>query len=196
MHHGVFNPNDSVERIGIEGLGSLRWNMTEPELVQTAIERGEGEIGKGGVLLVTTGKHTGRSPKDKFMVREASTEADVWWDGSGSMEPDAFDRLRADMFDHMRGREFFAQDLYAGADPAHRLNVRVVTELCWHSLFIRHLLRRPSAEELPTYSPEFHVVNCPSFKADPDRHGCRSETVIAISIEQKLILIARNVLWR
>jgi len=189
MHHGVFNPNDSVERIGIEGLGSLRWNLTEPELVQTAIERGEGDLGVGGALLVATGKHTGRSPKDKFFVREPASEADIWWEGAGDMTPDAFEQLRKDMFAHMKGGEYFAQDLYAGADPAHRLNVRVVTELCWHSLFIRHLLRRPSVDELPSYVAEFHVVNCPSFQADPARHGCRSETVIAISLERKMILI-------
>ncbi len=190
MHHGVFNTNDSVERIGIEGLRALRWNMTEPELVQTAVERGEGDLGIGGVLLVQTGKHTGRSAKDKFIVREPSTEADVWWDGAGDMPPEGFERLRQDMFAHMKGGEYFAQDLYAGADPAHRLNVRMVTELCWHSLFIRHLLRRPAAEELATFSPEFTVVNCPSFKADPARHGCRSDTVVAISFERKMILIA------
>ncbi len=190
MNHGIFNTENGVERIGIEGLGSLRWNMTEPELVQTAVERGEGEIGNGGVLLVHTGKHTGRSPKDKFMVREPSTEADIWWGGAGAMEPEQFERLRADMFEHMKGGDYYAQDLYAGADPKHRLNVRVVTELCWHSLFIRHLLRRPETEELATYAPEFHVVNCPTFKAIPERHGSRSDVMIAISIERRLILIA------
>jgi phosphoenolpyruvate carboxykinase (ATP) len=189
MHHGVFNPNDSVERIGIHGLRSLRWNMTEPELVQTSIERGEGDLGVGGALLVTTGKHTGRSPKDKFFVREPESEADVWWEGAGAMTPEAFERLREDMFAHMRDGDYYAQDLYAGADPAHRLNVRVVTELCWHALFIRHLLRRPSTSELADYTAEFHVVNCPSFQADPARHGCRSETVIAISLARKMILI-------
>jgi phosphoenolpyruvate carboxykinase (ATP) len=105
------------------------------------------------------------------------------------MAPDAFARLRADMFGHMAGRDYFVQDLYAGADPAHRLDVRVVTELAWHGLFIRHLLRRPSLAELDAFVPEFTVVNCPSFEADPARHGCRSGTVIAIDFDEKLVLI-------
>jgi phosphoenolpyruvate carboxykinase (ATP) len=105
------------------------------------------------------------------------------------MDPAAFERLKADMFEHMKGREFFVQDLFAGADPAHRLNVRMVNELAWHSLFIRHMLRRPEISELADFVPGFTVVNCPSFKADPERHGCRSETVIAVSFEQKMILV-------
>src|SRR3546814_8973752 len=104
-------------------------------------------------------------------------------------DPAAFERLKSDMFEHMKGREYFVQDLYAGADPAHRLNVRMVNELAWHSLFIRHMLRRPEASELASFVPGFTVVNCPSFKADPERHGCRSETVIAFSFEQKMILV-------
>ena len=105
------------------------------------------------------------------------------------MAPEHFDRLLADMRAHVRGGELYVQDLYAGADPAYRLNVRVVTELAWHGLFIRHLLRRPERAELQSFVPGFTILNCPSFHADPARHGCRSETVIAISFEQRLILI-------
>jgi phosphoenolpyruvate carboxykinase (ATP) len=108
------------------------------------------------------------------------------------MAPEAFDRLYGDMIAHMRGRDFFVQDLFAGADPEHRLDVRVVTELAWHGLFIRHLLRRPRAEDLDEFAPEFTIINCPSFKADPKRHGCRSETVIALNFDRKLILIANT----
>jgi phosphoenolpyruvate carboxykinase (ATP) len=108
------------------------------------------------------------------------------------MASEAFDRLYADMLVHMQGRDYFVQDLFAGADPEHRLDVRVVTELAWHGLFIRHLLRRPSAVELDEFSPEFTIINCPSFKADPARHGCRSETVIALNFDRKLILIANT----
>ena len=105
------------------------------------------------------------------------------------MEPEAFERLHQDMLEHMKGGEYFVQDLYAGADPNHRLNVRVINELAWHSLFIRHMLRRPARDELASYTPEFTIINCPTFKADPERHGCRSETIIAVSFERKLILI-------
>jgi phosphoenolpyruvate carboxykinase (ATP) len=96
------------------------------------------------------------------------------------------------MLAHMKGRDYFVQDLYGGADPAHRLDVRVVSELAWHNLFIRHLLRRPAAEELADFVPGFTIINCPSFKADPARHGCRSDTVIALNFDAKLILIANT----
>src|SRR5690606_775854 len=113
----------------------------------------------------------------------------IWWENNAPMAPDAFERLHADMVAHMKGGDFFVQDLYACAAPEHRLNVRVVTELAWHGLFIRHLLRRPAAEELASFLPEFTIINLPSFKADPARHGCRSETVIALNFDQKLVLI-------
>ncbi len=189
MDTGVFNPARRVEDLGVAGLGAAHYNLLEPALVQAAIARGEGELGQGGALLVSTGQHTGRSPKDKHVVREASVEDHIWWDNNRPMEPDAFERLRVDMMAHMAGGEYFVQDLYAGAAPEHRLNVRVVTELAWHALFIRHLLRRPAQDELASFEPEFTIVNCPTFKADPEKHGCRSETVIALSFERKLILI-------
>ena len=113
----------------------------------------------------------------------------VWWENNAPMAPEHFCRLLADMRAHIQGGELFVQDLYAGADPAYRLNVRVITELAWHGLFIRHLLRRPEPAELAGFMPGFTILNCPSFQADPARHGCRSETVIAISFEQRLILI-------
>ncbi|MBP7243040.1 phosphoenolpyruvate carboxykinase [Amaricoccus sp.] len=174
---------------GLAEARRLHWNLTEPALMQAAVARGEGQIGQGGALLVSTGKHTGRSPKDKFVVREPGVDAHIWWENNPPLSPEHFDTLHADMRAHARGAELFVQDLYAGADPAHRLNVRVITELAWHALFIRHLLRRPDASELEGFAPGFTILNCPSFKADPARHGVRSETVIAISFEQKLVLI-------
>jgi phosphoenolpyruvate carboxykinase (ATP) len=105
------------------------------------------------------------------------------------MEADKFDILHEDMLAHMKGKDYYVQDLFGGADPANRLDVRVVTELAWHGLFIRHLLRRPELEELDEFVPEFTIINCPSFKADAEKHGCRSETVIALNFDKKLILI-------
>ena len=105
------------------------------------------------------------------------------------MDPAHFETLYQDMLAHMKGREYFVQDLFAGADPEHRLNVRMINELAWHNLFIRHMLRRPEISELASFTPEFTVINCPSFKADPERHGCRSETIIAVSFERKMILV-------
>ena len=190
MEHGRVNPTMTLAAQGITGTAEVYYNLLEPALVEAAVAGGEAQIGQGGSVLVTTGRHTGRSPKDKFVVRTPATEDHVWWDNNGAMAPDAFARLRDDMFAHMQGRRYHVQDLYAGADPAHRLDVRVVTELAWHALFIRHLLRRPARDELAAFRPEFTIVNCPSFKADPARHGCRSETVIAISFDERMVLIA------
>ncbi|WP_372603198.1 phosphoenolpyruvate carboxykinase [Actibacterium sp.] len=192
MSTGRVNPNQRLEDQGITGLGQVYYNLMEPALVEEALKRDEGTLGNGGALLVETGEHTGRSPKDKFVVRTPSVEDSIWWENNKPMDPDAFDRLHADMLEHMKGRDYFVQDLYGGADPEHRLDVRVVAELAWHGLFIRHLLRRPSRDELNSFVPEFTIINCPTFKADPERHGCRSETVIALNFDKKLILIGNT----
>jgi len=189
MTHGRVNPSRTLEAMGMTGLADVHYNDLEPALVQKALLRGEGTLGKGGSLLVTTGSHTGRSPKDKFVVRTPAVEASIWWENNAPMAPEAFDILHQDMLKHMKGKEYFVQDLFGGADPAHRLDVRIVTELAWHGLFIRHLLRRPSRDELNGFDPEFTIINCPSFKADAARHGCRSATVIALNFDRKLILI-------
>ncbi len=192
MTDGRVNPAKRLEDQGITGLGRVYYNLIEPALVQAAVTRGEGKLGLGGAFLCATGQYTGRSPKDKFVVRTAAVEKTVWWDNNAAMAPDAFDRLQADMLAHMKGRDYFVQDLYAGADPIHRLDVRMVTELAWHGLFIRHLLRRPDRAELDRFTPDWTVINCPSFKADPTRHGCRSETVIAMNFDARVILIANT----
>ena len=192
MTTGRVNPNHRLEDQGITGLGNVYYNLLEPALVEESLKRGEGTLGKGGALLVSTGEHTGRSPKDKFTVQSKAIENDIWWENNPQMDPEAFDRLHADMLAHMKGRDYFVQDLYGGADPAHRLDVRVINELAWHNLFIRHMLRRPNRAELDSYVPHFTIINCPGFKADPARHGCRSETVIAVNFDKKLILIGNS----
>ncbi len=186
------NPSFTVEHQGMTGLGAVHYNLLEPALMQAAISRGEGTMGLGGTLLVTTGKFTGRSPNDKHIVKTDSVADTIWWDNNAPMSPEGFDALHADMLEHMKGGEYFVQDLYGGADPEHRLDVRVVSELAWHNLFIRHLLRRPEAEELATFEADFTIINCPTFKADPERHDCRSDTVIAMNFDKKLILIANT----
>ena len=189
MAQGRVNPSHRLEDQGIAGLGTVYYNLLEPALVQEALKRDEGTLGLGGTLLVTTGKYTGRSPKDKHVVDTPDVTAKIWWENNAKMSPEGFDALYSDMVEHMKGRDFFVQDLYGGADPVLRLDVRVVTELAWHGLFIRHLLRRPAREELDSFVPEFTIINCPSFKADPARHGCRTDTVIALNFQKKLILI-------
>jgi phosphoenolpyruvate carboxykinase (ATP) len=152
MTNGRVNPDQTLEKLGVSGLGTVHYNLMEPALIEAALRRGEGRLGQGGAFLVSTGKFTGRSPKDKFVVRTPAVENEIWWDNNAPMAPDAFDRLHADMLEHMKGGEYFVQDLYGGADAEHRLDVRVVSELAWHNLFIRHLLRRPERVSLtPSY---------------------------------------------
>ncbi len=192
MIKGRVNPSQTLETQGISGLANVYYNYLEPTLIEESLKRGEGNLGKGGTMLVETGSHTGRSPKDKFTVRTPSVEDKIWWDNNAAMTPEHFEVLHADMLEHMKGGDYFVQDLFGGADPAHRLDVRVVNELAWHGLFIRHMLRRPEARELETFTPEFTIINCPTFKADPKKHGCRSETVVAVNFDKKLILIGNT----
>ncbi len=189
MTSGRVNPNFRLEDQGIAGLGQVHYNLLEPALIEAAVLRGEGHMGQGGSFLVTTGKFTGRSPKDKHVVKTATTADTIWWDNNAAMSSEGFDALYADMTAHMQGRDMFVQDLVAGADAALSIKMRMVTELAWHGLFIRHLLRRPDRAALDTFVADYTVINCPSFKADPVRHNCRSETVIAMNFDRKLILI-------
>jgi phosphoenolpyruvate carboxykinase (ATP) len=175
--------------LGVKNLGPVRSNLTEAILYEEAVRRGEGRVAKHGPLVVETGQHTGRSAKDKFTVRDQETEDAVWWSNNASMSPEHFDALQADFAAHMAGKELFVQELFGGADPEHRVHVEVVTELAWHSLFIRHLLRVPTDDERKGFKAAFTIVNLPSFKADPARHGCRSETVIAVNFSKRLVLI-------
>jgi len=192
MTTGRVNPEQTLEKRGIEGVGSAFYNLNEAALLEQATQRNEGRVGLGGSFLVATGAHTGRSPKDKFVVRTAGVEDHIWWENNAPMDAAKFDILHADMLQHVKGRELFVNDLYGGADPANRLDVRVITELAWHALFIRHMLRRPAQAELDGFTPEFTIIDVPSFKADPERHGCRTDTVIAINFDKKLILIANT----
>ncbi|SMF79053.1 phosphoenolpyruvate carboxykinase (ATP) [Allosphingosinicella indica] len=175
---------------GIATSAKLHWNLVTAPLVEESVKRGEGVIAKEGPLVVETGRHTGRSAQDKFTVRDAETEGTIWWDNNKGMSPEHFAALKADFLTALEGKEtLFVQDLYGGSQPEHRVNVRVINELAWHSLFIRTMLVRPEAEALAGFRPDFTIIDLPSFRADPARHGCRSETVIAVNLTEKLILI-------
>ncbi len=189
MTAGRVNPKFRLDDQGISGLGNVYYNYLEPALIQEALKRDEGTLGQGGAFLVTTGKFTGRSPKDKHIVKTSSVADSIWWENNAAMSPEGFDALHADMLEHMKDRDYFVQDLICGSDPRISINVRMVTELAWHSLFIRHLLRRPERAELDSFIADFTVINCPSFQANPEKHNCRSETVIAMNFDKKLILI-------
>jgi len=184
-------PAFGLDKHGIDVGARLHWNLGTAPLVELAVQREEGLLAKDGPFVVETGAHTGRSANDKFTVRDAETEETVWWGKTNKgMTPEHFAALKADFLAHLGTKEtLFVQDLYGGSQPTHRVNVRVVTELAWHSLFIRTLLVRPELSELADFVPEFTIINLPTFVADPARHGSRSETVIAVNLTEKLILI-------
>ena len=176
---------------GIITKADIHPNLGSPELVEAAIRNAEGELSRYGSLVVKTGKHTGRSAKDKFIVRDAETEDSVWWGKVNvDMSPEHFAALKEDFLAALGEKEtLYVADLFGGSQPEHRVNVRVINELAWHNLFIRTLLVRPTIEELTDFAPEYTIIDLPSFKADPARHGTRSETVVAVNLAEKLILI-------
>jgi len=179
----------TIELFPLNCSATIKHNVGEVELIELAVRKAEGRLAVSGAFVAETGAHTGRSAQDKYVVRDATTEKAVWWDNNKPMTPDQFDLLLSDFREHAKARELFVQDLFAGADPAQRLNARIFVEYAWHALFIRHLLRRPEASELAGFKPQFTVVNLPSFRADPKRHGVRSETVIACNFAKRLVLI-------
>jgi phosphoenolpyruvate carboxykinase (ATP) len=180
--------------LGAQGLaptGALHWNLVMPELVQAAVRRDEGELADMGPFVAVTAPHTGRSPNDKFIVREPSSEADVDWGRVNQpLDPRHFDALLADVQRHLNAeRELFVQDLYCGADPAHRLAVRYVTPNAWHAAFVRNMFIRPSLSDLAAFAANFTVLHAPEYEAEPARHATRSGTFIVVNIARRMILI-------
>ncbi len=180
-----------LDRQGISTSAKIHANLGTASLVEHAVRNGEGRLAAHGPLVVETGQHTGRSAKDKFMVRDGVTEHTVWWGKTNvEMSPEHFAALKEDFFKALAEKDqLYVADLFGGSQIDHRVNVRVINELAWHNQFIRTLLVRPTAEDLDGFVPEYTIIDLPSFVADPARHGCRSETVIAVNLSEKLILI-------
>ena len=180
-----------LDSIGLGHTAGATWNLGTEALYERALAGNEGVIAAGGALLCETGEHTGRSPKDKFIVRDGASEDDVNWGAVNQpMDEASFDRLLRRVQAYLQNRHIYVQDLYAGADKAHRLSVRVVTEQAWHNLFARNMFIRPPREDLPGFDPDYTVIQAPGFRADPNIDGCRSETVIAANLSKKIIIIA------
>src|SRR4051812_35520479 len=177
-----------LDREGIQ-TDRVRWNLSTAVLYEEVVRRREGMIAAEGPLVCRTGQHTGRSPNDKFIVREPSSEANIGWGKlNKAMEQAQWDALHQDFMASLQGKELYVLDCYAGADPDYRLPVRIISEYAWHNLFCRNLfIDDPAAAA--TGAPEFTVIDSPSFKADPARHGTRSEVVIALNFAKKLVLI-------
>ena len=169
---------------------TVRTNLSVAELYELAIRNDEGVIAADGPLVVSTGPHTGRSPKDKFVVREPSSAGKVWWgEVNQPISEEHYDRLRARLVEYVATRPLFAQDCHIGAHPGHRRSLRVYTETAWASIFARNLFRRPSDEDLASFEPNFTIINVPSFKADPATEGTRSETAILVHLKRMEVII-------
>src|SRR6185503_14618669 len=151
------------EILGLNHRSNAYWNLRPATLVAEAIRRGEGALSDQGALVALTGKRTGRSPKDKFVVREPGSESDVHWgEVNVATDPAKFDAIRKRMLTKIETQDLFVQDLYAGADPKHRLNVRMISEYAWHSLFVRQLFIRPGGDASANHKPDFTVIDIPS----------------------------------
>ncbi len=176
---------------GLHPEGTVHWNLVAPQLIQRAIERGEGELADMGPLVAVTKPHTGRSPKDKFIVRDASAEHDVdWGDVNQPFSPEHFETLLADVRQYLDEREeLFVQDLYCGANATHRLSVRYVSPNAWHMAFVRNMFIRPELADLAAFAPNFTVLHAPEYQADPARHGTRTGTFIVLNLARRMILI-------
>jgi phosphoenolpyruvate carboxykinase (ATP) len=176
---------------GVDNATAVHANLTAPQLALHAIRRGEAKLSEDGALIVRTGVHTGRSVADKWVVDEPATTADVWWGKvNQKLSMAHFAMLKRRVQAYLQGRELFTQDLYAGADPAQRVRVRVVSTSAWHALFARNMFIRPPAHDLAGFEPDYVILHAPDFHADPAIDGVASSTAIALSFAEKLIVIA------
>jgi phosphoenolpyruvate carboxykinase (ATP) len=183
-----------LELQGISTTESEYWNLSAPALYQHSLRTGDAQLAEGGALVVRTGIHTGRSPNDKFIVEEESSADKIWW-GSVNvpMTPAHFQGLKEKMRQHLGERALFFQDLYAGADVAQRLKVRVVSESPWHSLFARNMFLEPEAEALADFAPDFTVLHAPSLLAEPEKDGTNSGVFVVVSFEERLVLVGGTI---
>ena len=181
----------ALEKTGVQSLGPVHANLNAVQLVTQALRRNEGTLSEDGALAVRTGVHTGRSVQDKFTVDDQEITDQVWWRmGNQKLDPGSFKVLHGRILAYLQGRELFTQDLFAGADPAHRVRVRLVSTHAWHTLFARNMFIRPSAEELASFEPDWVILHAPEMQADPAIDGVRSSTVIAVSFTQRMVCIA------
>jgi len=187
-------PQESSTDLRAQGLsprGEVHWNLIAPELFQAAARRSEGEFADMGPFVAVTTPHTGRSPNDKFVVREPTSEKDIdWGKVNQPMTPDSYRLLLGDVKRHLNdAAELFVEDLYCGADPSYRLSVRYISPNAWHMAFVRNMFIRPELTDLPTFAPNFTVLHAPELQADPARHGTRSGTFIVLNVAERTILI-------
>ena len=181
----------TLERLGLAHFGAVHENLPSARLVEAAVRRREGMLAENGALVAKTGKRTGRSPKDKFIVEDDLTRDTVDWGAVNKpFSAEAFETILDKATSYLGGlEELYVVDAFAGADPRYRLNVQVVTEYAWHALFARQLFRRPSRDELEDFQPEWTVISVPGFLAEPEEDETNSETFVAVDFSRKVVLI-------
>ncbi|MDX1567187.1 MAG: phosphoenolpyruvate carboxykinase (ATP) [Longimicrobiales bacterium] len=188
--HDVRRGTYGLQEDGLSPTGAVRWNLSAPELVEQAVAREEGRLVDRGGFAAVTVPHTGRSPKDRFIVREPGTTDDVdWGKVNVPLEKSAAKELRRDLVAYLDGRDLFVKDARAVAERKHALNVRLVTPSAWHGLFAHNMFLRPPPEELSSMVPDFTILHAPHFKADPDRHGTRTGAFVVIDFAEREVLI-------
>jgi phosphoenolpyruvate carboxykinase (ATP) len=183
-----------LERLGLNGLKSVRENLSPARLVEESILRREAALADSGALVAETGERTGRSPVDRFIIETPLTRDKIDWGAINKAFPsDKFERILVRAADYVRNLdELYVVDAYAGADPRYRLNVQIVAEWAWHALFARQLFRRPTPEELESFEPEWTVISIPGFESDPEMDGTNSETFIGLDFERKVVLVCAS----
>jgi phosphoenolpyruvate carboxykinase (ATP) len=190
QEYGLKSSVCGLEVPGVTNVAVAKWNLSPAELVEEALRNGEGVLTDNGALMADTGKFTGRSPKDKFVVKDANTENTVWWGNINQpISEEHFDRLEKKMIKFLEGKQVYVRDAYAGADPTYRLKLRVVNTMAWHNLFCYNLFIRPTAEELSQFEPNFTIINIPDFAADPAEDGTRQENFTIVNFTKRVILI-------
>ncbi|MFQ5855461.1 MAG: phosphoenolpyruvate carboxykinase (ATP) [Anaerolineae bacterium] len=195
--HGSAGSHYALENYGIMNINDVYWNLPTSRLYEEVVRRREGLIAHLGPLVVRTGHHTGRSPKDKFIVRDPSTEQHIWWgDVNRPFDPHRFDRLYDRLLAYLQGKDVYVQDCWASADPEYRITIRVITEYAWHSLFARNMFlnayevfQKPVADELEGVVPDFTVIDTPRFHAVPSLDGTNSEVYIIVNFAKRVVII-------
>lgn len=188
---GLSNPHYGLENHGLHNLRNIYWNLVPAELVEQSINRQEGQLAASGAVLVNTGKHTGRSPNDKFLAHTQSLDDEaIWWGKVNQpLEPGKFQLIFQKMKAYLQGRDVFVQDMQVGAHPSYQTAVRIISEKAWASLFAYNLFRRLPRKDLSQFKPDYTVIHCPDFQASPEEDGTNSGTVIAFDFDRRLVLI-------
>jgi len=182
--------SSELQSIGLRNTGPIHSNLSAAQLTEASLARGEGVLASNGALRVATGKYTGRSPDDRFIVDDAETHSTVeWGEINKPMSEENFDRLYHRLTAYVQERELFVFDGYAGADPRYQLPIRIICELAWQNLFARQLFIRPTPSQLESHKPEFTVIAAPGFEANPLTDGTNSEAFVVVNFSKRLVII-------